>query len=78
MTEKQMRNLDIGQQIEFKGQRYVVHNVWLSKHIVVATRSVVIPFEQCFSVKKYSDPPATLELVLSGGTYEVTVNRKVD
>lgn len=76
MSETEFRNLTHGEKIKGPdGTIYVVHNNHRSgEGMIVAVRSVVIPYRHSRDWKRVGN----LKNMLVPGTYQVTIDKKVD
>ena len=76
MLEKEFRALTHGEKIKGPdGTNYIVHNNHRSgAGMVVATRSVVISYDEAYKWKRVSK----IKNLLVPGTYQVTIDKKID
>ena len=76
MTEKELRDLAHGEKIKGPdGSTYIIHNNHRSgEGMVVAVRSVIIPYRHGKDWKRVSK----LKNTLVPGTYQVTIDKKLD
>lgn len=75
MTHNEMKDLGHGEKIKGPdGTIYIVHNNHRSgEGMIVAVRSMIIPYNECNLWKKVG----SFDCVIEPGTYQVTIDKKI-